>query len=164
MASIQQQAIFTALTQFPPPPRTAKEKQKYIETDAASLYALAAAYREAAQPLWQPDRKLDRITRLPFRLMAAHAIELCLSAYLLQVGVHAEDVRGFQHNLAVRLVAAEGKGLLLRKGTTGHLLRMDKDREYLMTRYNPAPLVMSELTRIKATLDELFDKTGKAFN
>lgn len=164
MASTQQHAIFTALTQFPPPPRHDREKQKYIEADAASLYALAEAYRQAAQPLWQSGMNLDAIERLPFRLMAAHAIELCLSAYLLKSGIAPEDVRGFQHNLAVRLVAAEGKGLLLRKRTAGHLLRMDKDREYLMTRYNPAPLALSELTRIKATLDELFDKTGTAFN
>jgi hypothetical protein len=30
--------------------------------------------------------------------------------------------------------------------------------------HSAAPFAMSELTRIKATLDELFDKTGKAFN
>ncbi|MCC7038539.1 MAG: hypothetical protein IT560_14720 [Alphaproteobacteria bacterium] len=160
MASTQQQS-FSALSHFPPPPRLDK---KYLEADAPSLYALAEAYRHAAQPLWQHDRKLSPIDRLPFRLLAAHAIELCLSAYLLQAGIAGEDVRGFQHNLAVRLVAAGEKGLLLRKRTIEHLQRMDKDREYLMTRYNPAPLAMAELTRVKATLDELFDKTGKAFN
>ena len=163
MASMQQQN-FSALTQFPQPPRIDVGKQKYIETDAASLYALAEAYRQAAQPLWQQARKLDPISRLPFRLMAAHGIELCLSAYLLQMGVTGEEVRGYQHSLGIRLAFANEKGLMLRKRTVEHLVRMDKDREYLMTRYNPAPLAMSELTRIKATLEELFDKTGKAFN
>jgi hypothetical protein len=163
MASTQQQN-FSGFIDFPSPPRLDTGKQKNIETDAASLYALADTYRQAAQPLWQPGRKLDQMDRLPFRLLAAHAIELCLSAYLLQMGEAAEDVRAFQHNLTGRIVSASKKGLILRKGTIEHLVRMDKDREYLMTRYNPAPLAMSELTRVKATLDELFKKTGTAFN
>ncbi|MBL8712310.1 MAG: hypothetical protein JNM12_05375 [Alphaproteobacteria bacterium] len=163
MASTQQYK-FEALQKFPSPPRTEPAKKASIETDAASLFALAQHYLRAAQLLSIVELKGDKMRWHPYRLNAAQAIELCLSAYLMQKGMTYDEVRVFQHQVHPRAVFAAEKGLVLRKRTLEHLLRMDSDREYLMVRYNPAPFALSELTRIKATLDELFDKTGTAFN
>ncbi len=163
MASTQHHK-FEALKKFPPPPRTEPTKKTSIETDAASLFLLAQHYLQAAQLLSIVEVKGNKMRWHPYRLNAAQAIELCLSAYLMQTGMTYDEVRVFQHQVHPRAVFAAEKGLILRKGTIEHLRRMDSDREYLMVRYNPAPFAMSELTRIRATLDELFDKTGKAFN
>ena len=53
----------------------------------------------------------------PYRLLALHAIELYLNAYLLDRGYAAADVRRLQHDLAVRTERAVRAGLVLRVRT-----------------------------------------------
>lgn len=140
------------------------EKKPLIEADAESLFALAKHYQNAAELLSRPDGKCNAMRFQPYRLNALQAIELCLSAYLRQKGVNPKELRGFNHEFSRRAEEAINKGLSLKKRTILHLGKLSDDDEYLNVRYNPAPKQLSELTRIKATLDELFEKTAKAFN
>ncbi len=140
------------------------EKKHLIETDAASLFALAKHYGHAAQLLSKPEGKSDPMRWHPYRLNATHAIELCLSAYLMQKGMTFKQVCSIKHDLSKRASAAKEKGLVLRNRTISHLASMDEGKEYLMSRYNPALSDMWHPEQVKATLNDLFEKTGKAFN
>ena len=128
---------------------------------AAEIFALAAEYHEAAEALILKGRPRQPISRAPARLCAIHAIELYLNAFLLAAGDPPERVRAHFHNLADRANSAVGRGLILRKLTVAHLVRMTEDREYLISRYGPEMSgTLSESNRLMATLNEIAKKVG----
>ena len=62
--------------------------------------------------------------------------------------------------MAARTDAAIASGLKLKKLTASHLRRLSETREYLMARYDPELSAASEITRMKATLDEVATKVA----
>jgi hypothetical protein len=53
-------------------------------------------------------------------------------------------------------------GLNLRKRTAAHLETLASNREYLVTRYGPEmTATLTQVNRVMATLEELFQKVGK---
>ena len=126
---------------------------------AAQLLDLAQEYRKAAillKPYGTPGKAASRA---PWRLLAVHAIELYLNAFLLHVGGEPGRIRGLQHDLSARAQQAVAKGLTLRKLTARHLASMTGGREYVVVRYSPDLLSsMSQINRLDATLDELAEK------
>lgn len=123
------------------------------------ILRLAAEYRAAAHWLLGQRRKGDAFSLAPCRLVAIHAIELYLNAFLLFSGVEQKSVRGLHHDLAQRMTLAAASGLVLRKRTAAHLLSMTGNREYLVTRYGPEMTTsLSQINRLMATLDELAKK------
>jgi hypothetical protein len=128
---------------------------------AADILALAAEYHSSAKALILNGRPRKPISRAPARLCAIHAIELYLNAFLLSVGDPAETVRAHFHNLADKADSAVGRGLILRKRTSEHLIRMTQDREYLVLRYGPEMAgTLSESNRLMATLNEIGKKVS----
>ena len=125
---------------------------------AAEVAALANEYRIAAQLLVQNGRPGEPRSRAPFRMVAIHAVELYLNAFLLRSG----QVRGLQHNLAARADLAVQLGLVLRKRTREHLHAMSQSREFLVTRYVPSGTSLSEINRLQATLTEVAQKVSAA--
>jgi hypothetical protein len=126
---------------------------------ASEIFALAAEYHAAADCLILKGRPRQPISRAPARLCAIHAIELYLNAFLLAAGEPPERVRARFHNLAERASSAVGHGLILRKLTFAHLVRMTEDREYLVSRYGPEmSSTLSESNRLMATLNEIAKK------
>lgn len=124
------------------------------------LLALADAFSDCAPRLREGLKGTPPVSKAPFRLVAIHAIELYLNAYLRYRGLSAPDIRGFQHNLGRRLDQAEAKGLKLRKGTLQHLHSLSMTREYLASRYDPETLGSSQLTRLQASLDDVRKKVS----
>jgi len=63
-----------------------------------------------------------------------------------------------QHSLPKR--AAHLSDLRLRKRTAAHLSDIEKNREYLVTRYAPEKMkaTVSQINRLSATLDEVAKK------
>ena len=126
---------------------------------AKDIRLLADHYRKAAhllQPMGQPG---DPLSRAPFRLAAIHAIELYLNALLLHRGLDPRQIRGMQHDLALRAQLANSSGLHLRARTAAHLRTVAEQREYLATRYGPgSPHAPSQINRLAATLDEVARK------
>jgi hypothetical protein len=128
----------------------------------AQIQALADEYRRASQTLIELGRPRAPLTRAPFRLTAIHAIELYLNAFLLRHGHTPSRIRGLQHDLRARVELAFAGGLTLRSKTADHLRKMSAEREYLAARYGPElAATMSQINRLKATLDELADKVAK---
>jgi hypothetical protein len=98
----------------------------------------------------------------PARLLAAHAIELYLNAFLLAVGTSPQQIRGFHHDFASMAKLAFEKGLLLRQKTVQHMCRMTERREYLVLRYGPEQVPSAaDLTRVQATLKEVSEKVQR---
>jgi len=128
----------------------------------SEVVALADEYRFAAQLLVQNGRPGEPRSRAPFRMVAIHAVELYLNAFLLQSGYSAGQVRGLQHNLAARADLAVDRGLVLRKRTCEHLHSMSQSREFLVTRYVPSGTSLSEINRLQATLTEVAQKVSGA--
>jgi hypothetical protein len=121
--------------------------------------ALADEYLLAAELLMQRGRPGEPLSRAPARLCAIHAIELYLNAFLLDRGVSHAQVRAQMHNLADRTELALAHGLVLRKLTREHLVKMTDDREYLVSRYGPEmSATLSQVNRLMATLNELAKK------
>lgn len=142
-----------------------------ITTDGASgtdcpsdqIFLLAEKYRKAAHILFAHDSRGDRLSRAPAHLNAIHAIELYLNGLLLSHGHEASEIRALQHDLAARTALAVKAGLVLREKTAAHLTAMTGSREYLITRYHPDMADgVSEVTRLKATLDEVAKKVSKS--
>lgn len=126
------------------------------------ILALAAAYHSAAEDLIEKGRPREPISRAPARLCAIHAIELYLNAFLLSSGDPPEKVRAHFHNLADRANTAVARGLILRKRTLAHLVRMTEEREYLISRYAPElSASLSQGNRLMASLDEIARKVGQ---
>lgn len=126
---------------------------------ASEILALAAEYHASAEALMLNGRPREPISRAPAGLCAIHAIELYLNAFLLSVGDPPQKVRAHFHNLADKATSAVDRGLILRKLTLKHLIRMTEDREYLVSRYGPEMAgTLSESNRLMATLNELGKK------
>lgn len=106
---------------------------------ARDVLALADEYRRAAETLLPAGRKRSPLSRAPCRLVAIHAIELYLNAYLLRAGLSPAAVRRLQHDSGSRTRQAVTAKLVLRKRTLAHLQRLTERREYLTTRYDCAP-------------------------
>ncbi len=90
----------------------------------AEVSSLADEYRLAALLLLENGRPKEPKSRAPFRMVAIHAVELYLNAFLLHSAHEAARIRGFQHNLAARADLAVELGLALRKRTREHLYTM----------------------------------------
>ncbi len=128
---------------------------------AQQLLKLADEYRTAAHTLQTQGKKGKPLSRAPFRLAAIHAIELYLNALLRHKGMDAALIRNMQHCLSRRAELAPANGLRLRKKTADHLMDMTVKQEYVATRYAPELIASgSEITRLKATLDEVAQKVS----
>ena len=139
------------------------EGQKFYPGDAASaadVLALADEYRRAAEALLPTGRRRAPLSRAPYRLVAIHAIELYLNAYLLATGHSPLAVRRLQHDFVSRSRCAVGAKLVLKQRTLDHLARLSERREYLTTRYECAPTDASELNRLAASLAEIGEKVA----
>jgi hypothetical protein len=120
---------------------------------------MADAYAAAARELLAPGRRSDPVAQAPGRLLALHATELYLSAWLRRAGESGRQVRARQHDLAGRAQAALALGLGLRRRTACHLARANDLREYLVVRYEPDGLAdLSQVNRLLATLEEVAHK------
>ena len=142
------------------------EGQKFYpgcEALADELLELAGEYGRAAELLRPAGRRKAPLSYVPYRLLAIHAVELYLNAYLLTKGNTAASLRGLQHNLAERTRSAEKADLKLRKLTSLHLRKMTENREYLVVRYDAAQVgTVSQLNRLEATLTEVAEKVETA--
>ena len=139
------------------------EGQKLYPGEAASpceVLALANEYRRAAEALLPIGSRRSPLSRAPYRLIAIHAIELYLNAYLLAAGHSPIEVRRLQHDFGSRTRYAAGSKLVLKKRTQTHLNRLSERREYLTTRYDCAPTETSELNRLAASLAEVAEKVS----
>jgi hypothetical protein len=124
---------------------------------------LADEYRQAACALERLGRRGQPLSRSPFRLLAIHAIELYLNAFLMHHGYAPTNIRGMQHDLAKRANVAIENGLTLRKLTAAHLRTLAENREYLVTRYEPELSgTISQINRLSATLDQVAREVTKA--
>lgn len=124
------------------------------------IILLANEYRDAALHLQAKQKegkaKREMLQRAPYRLLAIHAVELYLNAFLLMSGYSAKEVRGFQHDFETRVRLARDKKLVLRQKTYDHIVSLNSSREYLTSRYAPEMTTrQSEVTRLNATLIEL---------
>lgn len=128
----------------------------------AGIVSLANEYRMSAVLLLQNGRPKEPQSRAPFRMVAIHAVELYLNAFLLHSGHGAAQIRGLQHDLAARADLAVVLGLALRKRTREHLHAMSRSREFLVTRYVPSGTSLSEINRLHATLAEVAQKVSAA--
>lgn len=122
---------------------------------AAELVLLAAEYRRSAEMLLANGRNGAPMSWAPYRLVAIHAIELYLNAFLIAGGHSQASVRALQHNTASRAQLATVANLRLRKRTVAHLTSLSENREYLIARYDPSPVSTSQLNRLHATLTEV---------
>lgn len=137
--------------------------QKLYPGEAAGpceVLALADEYRRAAEALLPIGSRRSPLSRAPYRLVAIHAIELYLNAYLLAAGHSPAEVRRLHHDFGSRTRHAAGSKLVLRKRTEMHLHRLSERREYLTTRYDCAPAETSELNRLAASLAEVAEKVS----
>lgn len=134
------------------------------DAEPASLLKMAEQYRLAADVLLPHGQRRAPITFAPWRLLAIHAVELHLNALLRARGHSSAAIRGMKHNLAARTEAAIAAGLVLKKRTAKHLRSLTETREYLIIRYDPELSTTSQLNRLKATLDEVADKTAVMIN
>lgn len=125
------------------------------------MVRLAASYHDAASALALTGKRGDQMSCAPYRLLAIHAIELYLNAWLLNYGHSPVSVRKLQHDLGVRAALAMAGGLAIRRKTAKHLQDLDAAREYLVTRYDPqmGPS-LSQLTRLQATLADVSKKVS----
>ncbi len=130
---------------------------------AAQVQALADEYRKASDMLREFNQKGQPLALAPYRLIAIHAIELYLNAFLLRRGHAAEEIRGLQHDLSARADLALGDGLKLRDKTAKHLRSLSEAREYLVTRYDPDLAgATPQLNRLWATLKDVAKKVATA--
>jgi hypothetical protein len=93
------------------------------------MLALANEYRRASELLHDLGRRGEPLSRAPVRLTAIHAIELYLSAVLLEHGREPREVRALGHELFERAKLARAGGLCLRERTLAHLGALDANRE-----------------------------------
>lgn len=116
----------------------------------------------ASQSLVSLGRAKAPLSRSPGRLCAIHAIELYLNAYLLSSGASPQEIRAHFHNLKERSDRTRASGLILRKRTAEHLIKMTEEREYLISRYSPEMATThSEINRLMATLEEVANKVSQ---
>lgn len=126
------------------------------------ILALAEEYRQAATALRGLLKAKQPLSTAPFRLCAIQAIELFLSSFLLQSGMKPSEIRALQHDMQRRAELARSNGLVLRKKTADHLETLANNREYLISRYEPALVTsVSEINRLIATMEEVANKVQK---
>ncbi|WP_300019237.1 hypothetical protein [uncultured Roseobacter sp.] len=138
--------------------------ENYPGSDASpdEILNLASAYSEAANALFDAAKKGRALSYAPARLCAIHATELFLNAFLRRSGESPERIRGRLHNLADDDFC---NTLRLKKKTAKHLVDMTDRREYLISRYAPELTSQhTELTRLKATLNEVQSKVTHYFD
>ncbi len=141
------------------------DKSKTVEQEGPiSIRLLADNYRRAAMLLRESGQRGNPMSWAPFRLVAVHAIELYLTAFLLHRGMTGDEVRQqMGHHLGKRADAAKAAGLILRQRTHEHLVSLSSSKVYRISRYQPSELeTASELNRLTATLDEVTHKTALA--
>ncbi|MGM4986484.1 hypothetical protein [Rhizobium sp. 11_C7_N12_5] len=120
---------------------------------------LAMQYQDAANKLGEGSSKPNQAPR---RLLALHAMELYLNAFLLAKGVDHATIRGFRHDLGERVRIASEAGLVLRKRTMAHLATLSASNECHVISYAPElTSTLSQVNRVMATLDELSRKVRK---
>nr|WP_234913890.1 hypothetical protein [Rhizobium rhizogenes]QCO89361.1 hypothetical protein pC5.7d_644 [Rhizobium rhizogenes] len=121
---------------------------------------LAKQYQDAANKLGESSSKSNQAPR---RLLALHAIELYLNAFLIAKGVTPATIGGFQHDFGERARRASEAGLVLRKRTVAHLAALSASNEYHAISYAPElTAALSQVNRVMATVDELSRKVRKA--
>ncbi|NTF65796.1 hypothetical protein G6L91_30330 [Agrobacterium rhizogenes] len=130
------------------------------EAGVRGILNLAKQYQDATAKLSEGSSKPNQAPR---RLLALHAMELYLNAFLVAKGVNPTTICGFQHDLGERARIASEAGLVLRKRTVTHLRMLSASREYHVVRY-VAELTptLSQVNRVMATVDELSRKVRKA--
>ncbi|NRP89033.1 hypothetical protein GFPCMMHI_04958 [Ensifer adhaerens] len=120
---------------------------------------LATHYQDAAGKLGEGSSKPNQVPR---RLLAFHAMELYLNAFLLAKGVDPATIRGSRHDLGERTRLASEAGLVLRKRTMAHLATLSANNEYHLVSYAPElTSTLSQMNRVMATVDELSRKVRK---
>ena len=125
----------------------------------SELLQLATEYHQAAKFLVTRGCRGRPTSRAPYRLVAIHAVELYLNAFLLHAGFEHGRLRSLHHDLAARADLSLQFGLQLRKRTATHLSTMVAAREYLVSRYGPElASSLSQINRLSATLDEVAGK------
>tara|TARA_R110000772_G_scaffold54456_5_gene124358 strand:- start:10797 stop:11270 length:474 start_codon:yes stop_codon:yes gene_type:complete len=126
------------------------------------ILALAEEYRQAATALRGQLRTKQPLSTAPFRLCAIQSIELFLNSFLLQSGMKPREIRALQHDMQRRAELSTNNGLALRKKTADHLETLANNREYLISRYEPAMVnSVSEINRLLATMEEVANKVQK---
>ncbi len=126
---------------------------------------MAHQYRRAADVLMSTGRKGNWLSQAPYRLVAIQAIELYLSAFLMERGQTPEDMRRLGHDVGQRSLLAAEAGLPLRESTKADLKRMSEEREYSIMRYGPELTVkLSPPNRMDATLKDVAKKVMAAIN
>jgi hypothetical protein len=121
---------------------------------------LAKHYQDAASKLGEGSSKPNQA---PQRLLALHAMELYLNAFLLAKGVNPTTISSFQHDLGERVRMASEAGLVLRKRTMAHLATLSASSEYHVIRYAPELMsTLPQVNRVMATVDELSRKVRNA--
>lgn len=132
---------------------------------AGTLHRLAEVYRDGAHRAVASVRRGDPLTAAPLRLLALHAVELNLSAFLVHNGASGLALRRLGHDLDARLELAAQAGLVLRRRTAEHVRAVARDREYLVARYGPERLgTASQVNRLLATTDEIGSKVARAIS
>ncbi|MCA0890011.1 hypothetical protein [Qipengyuania flava] len=129
---------------------------------ATEVVALADEYRFAAQLLVQNGRPKQPRSRAPFRMVAIHAVELYLNAFLLQSGHSAGQVRGLQHNLAARADLAVDRGLVLRKRTSDRGIAVMDSRERNLSNQKTFLVTITRLRDHLTLVVDSSDKLGAA--
>lgn len=127
------------------------------------ILELASHYRTAAILLKERSPRGKSLSHTPGRFLALHSIELHLNAFLLAKGHEPNKIRGLQHDIGERSRLAKDAGLIFRKRTEKHLATLSSNREYLVTRYDPAA-TLSQVNRVMATLEELSQKVRKVID
>ena len=144
------------------------EGQKFFPGDEATprqVLELAEEYRRAASALLPMGRRGKPLSRAPFGLVAIHAIELYLNAFLRAHGQSPATLRRMHHDLTERRMRAHDFGLQLRNKTAEHLDSVSRNREYLVMRYGPEMRdPASQPNRLAATLKEVAEKVSKHIN
>lgn len=128
----------------------------------AAIFRLAEAYRAAALRLWEERDRAEPLSAIPYRLLAVHAVELYLNAFLLARGHAPEGLRGMQHDLSKRVLAAQQAGLPLRTRMVASAALLTAGREYLQARYvTKAGPGRAPPNQIGALLDEVRTKVSR---
>jgi len=133
------------------------------EASAHDILELASYYRTAATLLGECSPRGKSLSHAPRRFLALHSIELYLNAFLLAKGRDPKVIRGLHHDIGERSRWAKEAGLIFRKRTEEHLATLSSNREYLVTRYDPAA-ALSQVNRVMATLEELSQKVRKVID
>jgi len=134
------------------------------ETEPRAVLLLANQYACAARLLFT-EKSLKQALRLPAMFCAIHAIELYLNAAIIASGETPETLRRMHHNFSQKSSHHGVVALRLRKKTQDHLASLSDKKDYLIVRYAPDQKhSLSELNRLKATLDGVAKKVGTAFD